>query len=85
MRLFFNVFNGNGLTSDEEGLDVEDQATARTIALRSIRSMVAEEAREGMIDLTGRIEIEDAAGNLLLTVAFTEAFQVTLSDETRSQ
>ncbi len=82
MRSFFNVFNGSGLTTDDEGLDVEDQAAARYVALKSIRSMVAEEARDGTIDLTGRIEVKDAAGNLLLTVGFTEAFRVKLPDGT---
>jgi hypothetical protein len=78
MRFFFHVFNGDGMTFDDEGLDVEDQAGARSIALESIRSMVAEEARGGTIDLTGRIEIKDAIDNLLLTVNFAEAFRLTL-------
>jgi hypothetical protein len=78
MRFFFNVFNGNGMTRDDEGLDVQDQAAARAIALESVRSIVAEEARGGMIDLTGRIEIKDAADNLLLTVCFSEAFRLNL-------
>ena len=78
MRFFFHVFNGNGLTRDDEGLDVQDQAAARMIAVESVRSMVAEEARGGTIDLTGRIEIKDAADNLLLTVNFSEAFRLSL-------
>jgi hypothetical protein len=78
MRFFYHVFNGDGPTFDDEGLDLEDQAMARNIALESIRSMIAEEARGGAIDLTGRIEIRDAADNLLLTVNFTEAFRLTL-------
>jgi hypothetical protein len=85
MRLFFTVFNGSGITPDDEGMDVEDQASARQIALESIRSIVAEEARGGSIDLTGRIEVKDAADNLLLAVGFCEAFRVDLPDGTRAQ
>lgn len=76
MQFFFHVFNGDGETPDDEGLDAADQAAAHTIALESVRSMVAEEARSGVIDLTGRIDVKDAAANVLLTVAFADAFRL---------
>lgn len=77
-RFFFHVFNGNGETTDDEGLDIENQAGARQVAIDSIRSIVSEEARQGMIDLVGRIAIEDGARNVLLEVSFAEAFELNL-------
>ena len=75
-RFFFRVFNGHGEVPDEEGLDVESHSAARKLALDSIRSMVAEDARRGKIDLNGYIIIEDGSHNVLLTVAFSEAFDL---------
>lgn len=83
-RFFFFVFNGNGETPDDEGIEIADQAGARSIALESIRSIVAEEARGGTIDLTGRVEIKDGTRNLLFTVEFSEAFILQLPQGTSS-
>ena len=75
-RFYFDIFNGNGRTPDEEGLELESQAAARRIALDSVRSIIAEEARDGVIDLGGRIEVKDKAANVLMTVDFVEAFEL---------
>jgi hypothetical protein len=83
-HFYFDVHNGHGDTLDEEGVDLPDQAAARQIALDSIRSMVAEDARKGVIDLDGRIDVRDGARNVLLTVCFAEAFWLTLSGSKRS-
>jgi hypothetical protein len=77
-RFFFHVFNGNGETPDDAGIDLQDQSAARKIALDSIRSMIAEEARQGTIDLNGFIVLKDEPGNVLLTVDFIEAFELRL-------
>lgn len=77
-RFFFHVFNGLGHIGDEEGQDLEDQAEARRTAIDSVRSMVAEDVRAGTIDLCGRIEVMDAEENVLVTVAYPEAFELRL-------
>lgn len=79
-RFFFFVYNGHGETPDETGTDLRDKAAARQLALDSVRSMVAEEARSGVIDLTGHIEVKDQAGQLLLTVDYVEAFNLNIPD-----
>jgi hypothetical protein len=79
-HFFFHVINGNGETPDEEGLDLESASAARRIALESIRSIVAEEARRGAIDLHGHILVKDAADNDLMTVEFIEAFELRMPD-----
>lgn len=75
-RFFLDVINGHGEIPDEEGLELESQSAATAIALDSIRSMIAEDARRGVIDLTGRIVVRDEAHNELLTLPFGEAFQL---------
>lgn len=74
----FHVHNGNGLTCDEEGLDVEDVAAARQVAVESIRSFIADDAREGRIDLRGHIEVADERGDCIIQVPFPEAFDLQL-------
>lgn len=82
-RFFFHVHNGDGETHDEEGLDLPDQAHARGVAIDSIRSIIAEEARQGMIDLQGRIDITEG-DCVLLQIVFVEAFDLRLPESDRS-
>lgn len=79
-RFFLDVVNGHGLISDEDGLELESQSAATAIALDSIRSMIAEDARRGLIDLTGHIVVRDEAHNTLLTLAFKEAFDLRMPE-----
>lgn len=79
-RYFFNVSNGNGLTRDEEGVDLPDEAAARTMAMDSIRSIVSEEARKGMLDLDGYIDVLDISAVQLERIKFPEAFALRLPD-----
>jgi CRP-like cAMP-binding protein len=75
-RFFFNIRNGNGFTEDEEGRELEDASDAREIAVRGIRSIVGEEAKEGKIDLRGRIEVADEAGKPVCAIGFGEALEL---------
>lgn len=72
----FHVRNRIGFVEDEEGSDHADLDAARAHALDGIRSILAEEARAGEIDLRGRIEVVGAAGRLVLTIPFAEAVQI---------
>jgi hypothetical protein len=82
-RFFFHVYNGHGDTPDEVGSDLEDQSAARRLALDSVRSMVSEDARRGVIDLAGRIEVNDGSNNLLVTIDFLEAFELRMPGDER--
>jgi hypothetical protein len=77
-RYFFDVSNGQGFVSDEEGVDLQDQAAAVHMAMDSIRSILAEEVRKGVIDLDGFIEVRDDSAQALARITFTEAFTVRL-------
>lgn len=76
-RYFLHIRNG-GNVRDEEGIELPGVPDARTRAIEGIRSIVAEEAREGRIDLAGRIEIANGDGDVLLAVPFREAFDLRL-------
>jgi len=53
-RFFLDVFNGHGISVDDEGVDAETVAALAAITYDSIRSMVAEDARQGIINLMAR-------------------------------
>jgi CRP-like cAMP-binding protein len=72
-RYFFNIRNGNGLTEDEEGRDFPDVRAARAEALKGVRSIVAEEVKEGQLDLAGRLEITDESGASIEDIPFKDA------------
>lgn len=84
-RYFFNVSNGHGLTQDEEGIDLEDQAAAQRMAMDSIRSIISEEARKGSLDLDGYVDVLDGAANRLARIQFPEAFTIRLPDPAEKQ
>lgn len=75
-RYFLHMHNGNGFTRDEEGQEFGDLRAARTRAIEGIRSILSEEVRGGRLDLSGRIDIGDAGGTILLSLSFEEALEV---------
>ena len=75
-RYFLHVFNRLGSVPDEEGVELGGLEVAVDLALDSIRSIISEEARQGRLDLDGRIEIGDSSGQVLRVVPFPEAFQL---------
>lgn len=78
-----NIWNGIGFVLDEEGRELPDLATARREAIEGIRSLISEEARDGVLDLTGRIEIADADGNILCEVGYAEAMDLRVPETPR--
>lgn len=79
-RFFFHIRNSNGLTPDEEGRQLPDAAAAREEALRGIRSIVADEALDGRLDLRGALDVADESGEALFSIAFAEAFELRTGD-----
>lgn len=75
-RFYLDITNGHGEVPDEDGLELEGQYAAHQLAIDSVRSIVAEETRKGIIDLNGRIDVCDEDRNILLTVPFAEAFEL---------
>lgn len=79
-RYFFHTHNSIGLVRDEEGQELEGSAAAHNVAVVSIRSIIAEEALNGELNLQGKVEIVDEHGALLETVPFSSAFRLNLGN-----
>lgn len=75
-RFYLDIINGHGIAVDHEGIEADTYAALAAIAYDSIRSMVAEDARQGIIDLHGKIVVRNAIGEERASFNFTEAFQL---------
>jgi hypothetical protein len=76
-RYYFHVCNGTGFTEDEEGQDLPDLEAARVEAIRNARSIMAADVQRGMLDLSSFIEIEDVDHQLVQTLGFQDAVDLT--------
>ena len=76
-RFYLHLCNGSGFTEDSEGAELSDLEAARSIAIASLRDVMAAELKRGEIDLGSFIEIEDEARQHLITVPFEEAVRIT--------
>ncbi len=75
-RFFFHIHNGIGFLPDKEGIVLMSLDEARAQAITSIRSILAEEMRlTGLIDLGGRIDIEEDGGTTT-ALPFCDAVEV---------
>ena len=82
MPLFYlHVYNRTGVSRDEEGEELDDVSQAHRRAIEGIRSILSDEASQGMLDLRGRVEIVSETGAPLATVPFAEAFELHLESE----
>ena len=76
-RYYFHICNGSGFVEDEEGQELPDLEAARAFAVRSARSIMASDVQRGMLDLSSFIEIEDPLHQLVHTLGFEEAIDLT--------
>ena len=86
MRYFMHICNGNGFVEDEEGIELPDDEAARSKAIAAARDVMAADLRDGQLDLTSFIEVEDEAHNLLFSITFGDAITVnTVPNPSRRQ
>lgn len=75
-RFFFNVRHRpgpSGLAQDHEGDELEDVTAAREYALTEARAMIARDQLDMVRDwMDCSFEITDEAGQLVLTVPFSD-------------
>lgn len=57
----------------EEGLEFPDEAAAKRAALKGVKEMMATDIAEGILDLSSRLDVTDASGQLLFTIPFSAA------------
>jgi hypothetical protein len=75
-RFYLHLINRTGSARDEEGVELADAQAAQARAVEGIRSILADEAKAGRLDLDGRIEIADESGAILRVVPFEAAFEI---------
>lgn len=79
-----HICNGNGFLEDDEGVELADQREARRKATLSARDMMTADIRDGRLDLTSFIEVENEAHELLFTINFADAVTVTHKHEPKN-
>ena len=72
-RYFFHLIEGDHRVPDEEGATLDGPEAARRFALTGAQSIISEGAKQGLIDLDGRMEVTDGTGEPVLEVRFDEA------------
>ena len=75
-RYHFNLHERSGFVQDEEGRELPGMAEVRSEALKGVRSLVAEDAIQGRIDLSGRVEVVDSEGRAVFTLTFSDAVEM---------
>lgn len=79
-RYYLHVCDGLGFCEDAEGYDLPDDEAARSEAIRSARSLMAEELQKGELNLAFFIEVENEERQHLFTVTFGETVTVRHAD-----
>jgi hypothetical protein len=74
-RYFFHVFNDQ-TSLDDEGLELPHLDAARAHAILGARSLMGDSLKQGHLDLSHHIAIQNERGELLLDVKFGEAVAV---------
>jgi hypothetical protein len=75
-RFYFHLHDRFGAVPDPDGRDLADLDVVRAQALKGARSIICEDVRDGRVDLTGRVDIYDEAGELVLSLPFAEAVEL---------
>lgn len=78
MPLFYlHVCNGTGYTEDREGTELANAEEARATAIAGARDIMIGDIRDGMLDLTSYIDVQDAERRSLFKLTFAEAVTIT--------
>jgi dihydroxyacetone kinase DhaKLM complex PTS-EIIA-like component DhaM len=75
-RYFFHLHDRSGQTVDQLGREIADLDEARRRANKAARAIIQADVGSGIIDLTARIEVTDAEGEVVLTLPFDEAIEL---------
>jgi hypothetical protein len=75
-RYHFNLHAFGTVILDEEGIEMPDLDAVRHEAIMSARELMCSELRTGKLCLGCHIEVQDAAGQVVLTLAYKEAIEL---------
>jgi hypothetical protein len=80
-RFYFHLHDRFGAVPDPDPRELADLEVVRAQALKGARSIICEDVSEGRVDLTGRIDVLDEAGQLVLSLPFSEAVELVLEKD----
>lgn len=86
-RYYFHVEDHTGRTSDDAGQVLTNDKAAYQCAVDNIRSIISDEARQGILEMDGHIDV-CRGGKHVRRVTFGEAFEdvaETLADNDNAQ
>lgn len=76
-KFYFVVHDVAGVAADDDGAELADFEAACRHATAGARSIMSDGVRDGMLDLSGFIEIEDQDRVVLDRVNFRDALKIT--------
>lgn len=75
-RYFMNLRDGTEELLDPEGLEFETLDALRKAVLITVRDLMSEDLRQGMIDFRFRIDAEDEQGVIVYSLPFKHAINI---------
>jgi hypothetical protein len=81
-RFFFHCHDRVGDVLDYCGVDLPRIEDAHWYALDSVRSIIADDVRRGYLTLDGRLDVTDADGATLLSLAYDRVFDQVFASRT---
>ena len=78
---YFHLHDRFAAVPDPDPRELPDLEVVRAQALKGARSIICEDVCEGRVDLTGRIDVLDDAGNMVLSLPFSEAVELVLGED----
>ena len=72
-RFYLHLCNGAEFAEDDEGHDCADATAAQMRALEGLRDVLAGDLRDGRLNTSAFIEIEDEGKQIIGKVAFEDA------------
>ena len=78
---YFHLHDRFGAVPDPDARELDSLDVARAQALKGARSIICEDVRDGIVVLTGRVDVHDGAGELVLSLPFKEAVELVLAKD----
>lgn len=75
-RYYLQLRNHVGEIRDPEGTECSDKDALRNVVLLNARDVIAGDVKKGIIDLSFRIDAEDASGVLAHSLSFADAVKL---------
>ena len=75
-RFYLHICDGVGFVEDTEGHELPNVDAARLKAIEGARDLIASEVRDGVMNLSSFIEVEDEDHTHLFTLSFGEAVTI---------